>query len=376
MRIVQVYKDYYPPTVGGIEQTVERMARWCLARGDEVTVLTSNPGKRRTTEETVNGVHVIRVAEYARALSTPLCPTMARHLARIPADVHHLHYPNPTGELSWLAVRPRAPMVMTYHGDVIRQAPLMPFYGPFVHAVLGGAALVMPTSDNMIRRSKFLQAHRDHVRVVPLGIDLEPFLAADPRGPAASAMRARYPGPIVLFVGRLIRQKGLDVLIQAMRDVPATLLIVGNGPEREALERQVRDAGIADRVVFPGRIEPRDVPAWMAAADVGVLPSVTPAESFGLSMVEMMGCGLPIVCTELGTGTSFVNQDGESGFVVAPGDAPALAAALRRLLQDEALRRRMGEAARARAVRMFSTEAMMRQVAEVYAEVTSKRRAA
>ena len=376
MRIVQVYKDYYPPTVGGIEQTVERMARWCVARGDEVTVLTSHPGQRRTVEETVNGVRVIRVAEYARALSTPLCPSMARHLARLPADLHHLHYPNPTGELSWLAVRPRAPMVMTYHGDVIRQAAVMPFYGPFVHRVLAGASVIMPSSENMIRRSKFLQAHRERCRVVPLGIDLEPFLAADPGGAAATAMRARYAGPIVLFVGRLVRYKGLHVLIEAMKEVQATLLIVGGGPERAALEEQARAAGIAERVVFPGRIEPREVPQWMAAADVGVLPSISPNESFGLSMIEMMGCGLPIVCTELGTGTSLVNQDGESGYVVPPDDPPALAAALQRILGDERLRRRLGDQARARATRMFTTEAMMRQVAEVYATATSKRRAA
>jgi rhamnosyl/mannosyltransferase len=301
---------------------------------------------------------------------------MPGHLARNPGDLYHLHFPNPTGELSWLAVRPRAPMVITYHGDVIRQKALMPFYSPFIHAVLGGANVIMPSSNNMILRSPFLQQHRDRCTVVPLGIDLEPFLRAEQHATEAAALRARYPGPIVLFVGRLVHYKGLHVLFEAMRTIEATLLVLGDGPSRAELERQSRELGLEKRVVFAGMISPDDIVGWMAAADIGVLPSILPNESFGLSMVELMACGIPVVCTELGTGTSLVNQHDESGFVVEPGNPVVLGAAITRLLTDQPLRRRMGVAARARAVRMFSTDAMMTAVKEIYAVAAERWRAA
>lgn len=371
MRVVHVYKGYYPPEIGGIELTVERMARWLVRRGDQVTVLTSAAAPR-TVVETVDGVRVVRVAEYGRALSTPFCPAMAFHLARIPADIHQLHFPNPIGDLSWLAARPEAPMVVTYHGDIVRQGALMPLYGPIVHAVLRRAAVIMPSSQALIDHSAVLRRHRDRCRVVPLGIELEPFLGAGKHAERSAELRARYPGPIVLFVGRLVRYKGIHVLLEAMRSIRATLLIVGDGPCRAELERRRDELGVGDRVVFAGRVP--EVASWIAAADVGVLPSIGRNESWGLAMIEMMACGVPVVCTELETGTSMVNRDGESGFVVPPDRPDALAGAVNRLLENDALRRRLGEGARERAIRLFSAEAMMHAVAEVYDSALEGRR--
>jgi len=376
LRIVHIYKDYFPPTVGGIEQTVERMATYQARAGHQVSVLTSAAGKRRTVDEVVEGVRVIRVSEWARAMSAPFCPSMPRHLASLAPDLCHHHFPNPTGEVSWLMVRPPGSMVITYHCDIIRQAAVMPVYGHFVSALLGAADVIMPTSENQIAFSKFLPRFRDKCRVVPLGIDLEPFLSVQDHAASAATFRARHQMPIILFVGRLVHYKGLDIMIDAMQQLPGTLVIVGDGPHRAVLEERHRASGLGERVAFAGRVEPRDVSAWMAAADVGVLPSILPNETFGLSMVEMMACGIPCVCTDLGTGTTFVNQHGETGLVVPPGDVGAMVAALKMLLGDEALRQRMGAAARDRAVRMFSTEAMMRAVDEAYATARSRRRQA
>jgi glycosyltransferase involved in cell wall biosynthesis len=369
MRVVHVYKGY-PPEIGGIELTIERMARWLVRRGHEVTVIASAV-KPRTYEEHIDGVRVVRVAEYGRALSTPFCPGMARQLARVPADVHHLHFPNPTGELSWLATGTNTPMVMTYHGDVVRQEAWMNLYGPIVHRVLRRAAVIMPSSQASLDRSPLLVRHRDRCRVVPLGIDLEPFLAGADRAADIAALRAKYPGPLVVFVGRLVPYKGVSVLLEAMRSIPATLLVVGEGPCRGDLERQRAALGLGDRVVFTGQVP--EVVSYMAAADVGVLPSVMRNENWGLAMLEMMACGVPVVCTELGTGTSTVNRDGVSGLVVPPNQPEALAGAVRRLLEDDELRRRLGAGARERAVREFSVDTMMQRVFEFYEQAVQLR---
>ena len=367
MKIVHVYKDYFPPVRGGIEQTVARMARAQVVAGDEVTVLTSAHGVRRGSDERLDGVRVVRCAEWGRFASAPFCPGMPAALARLPADVVHLHYPNPTGELSWLLARPRAAMVVTYHSDVVRQAALMPLYGPFARAVLRRAEVIMPTSEAYLARSAFLRPFRDRCLVVPHGVDLERFDHLECWAGAAAALRARYGAPLVLFVGKLRYYKGLDVLLDAMSAVRARLVVVGEGPEGARLRARTATLGLSDRVTFAGEVSDDDLLAHLAAADVGVMPSTLPSEAWGMSMVEMLAAGVPAVCTELGTGTTFVNRDGETGLVVPPGDARALAAALSRLLGDEALRARLAAGARARARARFSRQAMMAGVGEAYA---------
>jgi len=375
VRVAHVYKDYFPPTRGGIEQTVERMARAQVAAGHAVSVVCSAAGGRRTVDEVVDGVRVVRVAEWARALSAPLCPAMPRWLSRIEADLWHLHFPNPTGEVSFLLARPRGALVISYYSDVVRQAAALPLYGPVIEALMRRADVVLATSQPHVEHSPFLRRHRDKCRVVPLGIDLEPFERLEAHRTAGAALRARYGTPLVLFVGRLRYYKGLDVLLEAMPRVPGRLVIVGEGPEGEALRARHRRLGLGRQVVFAGDVDGSGLLDHLAAADVGVLPSTRPSEVFGLAMVEMMACGLPVVCTELGTGTSFVNRDGETGRVVAPGDPAALATALAGLLENEPLRRRMGDAARRRAHEHFATPAMMRGIEAAYDAALGHRRA-
>lgn len=372
MRIVHLYKDYHPPVRGGIEQTVERMARWQSGRGHDVTVLCSAHGGRRTTEGRVEGVRVIRVAEWARLASAPLCPAMPRWVGRLSADVWHLHFPNPTGEVSWLLRRPPGILAVTYHSDIVRQAAALAVYAPVVRALLRRADVIMPTSEPYVRRSPFLRAVAARCRVVPLGIDLEPFERLPRLAAEAGRIRAEAGTPLVLFVGRLRYYKGLHVLVDAMREAPGTLVLVGDGPEDGALRERAARAGLGSRVRFAGALDEDGLLAHLAAADVGVLPSTHPSEALGIALIEMMACGIPVISTELGTGTTFVNRDGETGLAVPPSDPAALAAALRRLLGDPALRERFGAAGRRRAREVFSREAMMRGVEEAYASAGAR----
>ena len=372
MRILHLYKDYFPPTVGGIEQSVERFATWSVRHGDEVTVLTSHPGSRSTISEVVDGVRVVRCAEWARVWSTPFGPDMPGELRKLEADVFHLHFPSPPGEVSWLLKRPRGATVITWHSDIIRQKAVLPVYGHFVHALLRGADRVMTSFAAQAAASPFLRHYRDKVRVVPLGIDLERFASTRQDSARTAALRAQVgEGPIVLFVGRIVGSKGLDVLLDAARAIEGRTVIVGDGPELARLRARCTAMGLDDRVVFTGRVDPDQVKDHVALASVGVLPSVY--ESYGLAMVEIMTNGVPMVCTELGTGTTFINRPGETGLAVPPGDPGALAEALNRLLRDDALRRRLGENARARAHDYFSTDVMMRGIFRVYEEALAAR---
>jgi rhamnosyl/mannosyltransferase len=140
---------------------------------------------------------------------------------------------------------------------------------------------------------------------------------------------------------------------------------VGDGPLRQSLEQLARDLGIDDRITFAGRVSDADRLAWFGRADVVALPSVSRQEAFGMVQVEAMLTGRPVVSTSLPTGVPWVNQHGESGLVVPPGDSAALAGALRLLFGDPDLRARLGEGGRARANRLFTAERMCAEFASL-----------
>lgn len=171
--------------------------------------------------------------------------------------------------------------------------------------------------------------------------------------------------PLVLTPARLDAQKGHRVLFEAIREVPdALFLLAGEGPEHEALEALGKELGIDDRVRFLGRRE--DVPELMAACDVFALASLY--EGSSLAVLEAMAARIPVVSSAIG-GTDELIEDGRSGLLVPPGDAEALAAALRRVLADEALRRSLATQARERVEEGLTREQMADRVTGVYREL-------
>jgi rhamnosyl/mannosyltransferase len=167
--------------------------------------------------------------------------------------------------------------------------------------------------------------------------------------------------------------KGVHVLIEAMRELPnARLVVVGTGMMERAWRARAQELGVAERIEFAGDVPDTQLPGYFAACDIFVLPSSERSEAFGIVQLEAMAAGKPVVCTELGTGTSFVNVDGETGLVVPARDAPALASAIQKLSDDPGLRARMGAAGRARVRAEFTREKMVARVMQVYAEVLAE----
>ena len=172
-------------------------------------------------------------------------------------------------------------------------------------------------------------------------------------------------GFVVGSVGRLDRQKGLDVLVDALPAVPdAFVLLVGDGPEREDLLARPAAAGVAERIAITGWQE--DARNFLTALDVFVLPSRF--EGFPQAVVEAMLAERPVVASDVGSVSESV-IDGETGFLVPPDDAPALADALARLRDDAELRRELGRRGRARALAEFSLTGMARAYEALYAEI-------
>lgn len=370
MKILHVYKDYFP-VLGGIENHVRVLAEAQVHRGHEVTVLVANRSWRTETR-TLNGVKVVLAGRLGTVASTPLSPSFFRRLHRIDADIVHLHFPHPPGEIAqWLVGRSRA-TVLTYHCDIVRQRRLLFFYAPLLRRVLEAVDHIIVDSPACMASSPYLEGLQAKCSVVPLGIDVARFSAES--GASRGDLRTRWglpeAGHVLVFVGRLRYYKGLEFLLRALPLIPgARLLLVGDGPLWDSLHALAASIGVAGRVVFTGDVGDVELPGCYAAGDVFVLPSHTRAESFGTSIIEAMASGLPVVSTELHTGTSWVNQDGLTGLVVPPGDPEALAAGIRGLLEDPDRRRAMGQSALARARDIFQASAMVEGVERVYREV-------
>ncbi|MCO6451602.1 MAG: glycosyltransferase [Caldilineales bacterium] len=370
MHILHLYKDYYP-VLGGIENHLRWLAEAQAARGHEVTVLVTNPHGRGAFIRMENGVEVIRASRLTTVASTPLSLDFVRRLRRLHPDIVHLHFPYPLGEVGqWLFSRGKA-TVMTYHSDVIRQKGILRFYNPLLRRILRRMDRIMPTSEPYIHSSPYLSSLADRCTVIPLGVNTKRF--AKPHPQQVAAIRRRHPGLILLFVGRLRYYKGLNYLIEAMPHIPATLLIVGAGPEAAQLGEQAYLTGVTDRVRFLGDIGDEFLPGYYQAADIFVLPSSERSEAFGIVLIEAMAAGKPVISTELGTGTSWVNRHGETGLVTSARDAPALAKAILELLDNPGARQQMGVRAQVRAFADFDLDMLVDRTLSVYEDVLAHR---
>jgi glycosyltransferase involved in cell wall biosynthesis len=383
MKILYIYKDYYP-VLGGIENHIRGLAEAMQARGHQVEVLVTSLD-RRTHREVINGVPVLKTARWLNLSSAPLSPRLAweywrRLFSKNRPDIVHLQTPYPPGELTWLigsylpgVGRKRPATVLTYQSDIIKQKRLLTFYAPFLRAVLRRVDLILTSSPNYIQSSAFLKPLAARCQVVPLGIELERFAHPPEIVPALLQKLQAKVGPLLLFTGRLRYYKGLQFLIAAMPQIQAEarLIIAGIGPQEAALKALTARLDLAERVIFAGEVSDAELPAYYAGADIFVLPACERSEAFGLVQLEAMAAAKPVISTELGTGTSYVNKDGETGLVVAPSNPSALAGAVNKLLQEPELRQAMGQRGQARARAEFSLTKMVDRLEEIYIKLSS-----
>jgi glycosyltransferase involved in cell wall biosynthesis len=368
MRILQLGKYYYP-YMGGIENHLYLLCNELKSQA-ELEVVVCNT-RARTESDMYEGVSVTRCCELLNVASTSLCPSMPLALSRRQYDILHFHFPHPMGVMSYLAsLKPRAHrIVITYHSDIVRQERLLKLYSPFMRQVMDRAAAIICTSPNYIESSATLSAYKDKCRVIPYGIDLSQFVARREDEAEAANIRARYGGPLLIGVGRLIYYKGFEYAIQAMRLIKAQLLIVGDGPLRGSLEKLARDSGVSDQVHFLGEIDNRALMPYYYASDIFVFPSIARSEAFGIVQLEAMACSRAVVNTALDSGVPFVSRHEESGLTVEPKSPEALARAVNALLENREWMKRLGEAGRRRVETDFSKEVMTSRIVELYREV-------
>jgi rhamnosyl/mannosyltransferase len=367
LRVLHIGK-FYPPHMGGIETHLQALAGE-LGRFIDLRVIVSSD-TRRGVEETLRGVRVVRVPTPLTLFSTPICPGMVARIRTSASDLVHIHLPNPTAVVSYLASGRRGPLICTYHSDTVRQKVLGSLFQPLLHAILRRSSAIIATSPNYLATSAVLVAHRDRCHVIPYGIDVAQFQHGDPS--AANRIRQLYGERLIISVGRLVYYKGFEYLIRAMTKVRGKLLIIGDGPLGGELRSLASQLGVTGKIIFAGEIQNADVIPYYQAADVFALASVARSEAFGIVQIEAMASGLAVVNTSLDSGVPFVSLDGQTGLTVPPADSDAMAAALNRLLDDHDLRKMFSAAAVRRAQQEFTLETMATRTQILYGSLLKR----
>jgi glycosyltransferase involved in cell wall biosynthesis len=365
LRVLHVGK-FYAPEKGGMETHLTDLAEY-LGESLDVEVLVANRFRWSETQN-VKGIPVHRAGSWLTFARTPICPAMLKDLRHHDADIVHLHWPNPWAVLSYLASGHSGKLVISYHSDVVRQRFLGAAFEPLLHRALDRSAAIIVSSSRYLQSSPVLKqwAHRCHI--IPYGLDTSHFFIKRPE--ERDEIHRRFGPRIVLGVGRMVYYKGFEYLIRAMRHVDATLLLIGTGPQESQLAREAAKLPSSARVRFLGNID--DLAPFYQAATLFVLPSIARSEAFGLVQLEAMAAGTPVINTSLDSGVPTVSLHNVTGLTVPPADEFALARAMTRLLDDEALRLRFGHAARCRVQQEFSPSRMTKAVLDIYAEVSSR----
>lgn len=362
MRILQINKLYHP-WVGGVEKVVQDIAEGLNKKENfEIAVLCCQPrGKRK--EEIINGVKVYRAASFGVFWGLPLSFDFFRLFKKLKDkyDSIDFHHPFPLGDLSLFLFPPKAKLIVHYHSDIVRQRIFNFLISPFINHTLKRAQKILVSNPNLIKNSPYLQKFQEKCQVIPFGVDLTKFEIFDES--EVQKIKEKY-GDFVLFVGRLNYYKGLQYLIEAMKEIEANLVIIGQGPLEKKLKAQ--SSKLKNKIFFLPFIQEAKLINYYQACSVFVLPSIFPSEAFGLVLIEAMACGKPVISTEIGTGTSFVNQDGMTGFVVPPRDSHALATAIKKILVNKDLAKKLGQNARNRVEKEFSLARTLKETENIY----------
>ena len=324
-------------------------------------------------------------------------PALRRTLREWQPDLLNAHYASGYG--TTMALSGFSPTLLSVWGSDVYDFPNeSALKGRLLRWNLRRASAIASTSEAMARQVQLLTPERHAVAVTPFGVDMTHFVPGPRRGvlmptptpaltptPTLTPTPApdHAPAPLTIGIVKSLAPKyGVDLLLRAFAGLlgdaeviaqgpPCRLLVVGDGPQRTALEALAQTLGIAHCTEFAGAVAHAEVPAWLQRFDVYAAPSRLDSESFGVAVIEASACALPVVVSDVG-GLPEVVRDGETGLVVPRENVAALQAALKRLVLDAGLRDRLGSAGRAHVAREYEWGHCVDLMTQCYARLLNK----
>ena len=371
MRVLHFFKTYLPDSVGGIEQVIFQLCESGAQHGIESQVLTLSADP--TPPVVQLGQHEVHRAKLdIQFASTGFSYSVFKQFREMAAeaDVVNYHFPWPFMDLVHFFSAMNKPSVVTYHSDIIRQKHLLKLYRPLMNRFLASADRIVAASPNYLHTSDVLQQFQDKTRVIPYGLNKAGYPQAD--NERMDHWRQKLGDKFFLFVGVMRYYKGLHILLDALKDVDYPVVIVGAGPLEAELHAQAAALGLRN-IHFLGRLGDEDKVALLQLSYAIVFPSHLRSEAFGISLLEGAMYGKPMISSEIGTGTSYINIHNETGLVVPPSHPPAFREAMRTLWENPARAAEMGLKAEARYRQLFTADEMGRKWTELYQELLEEK---
>jgi rhamnosyl/mannosyltransferase len=369
LKILHIGK-YYAPYTGGMESVVKALCEGQIETGHQVDVLCFNDNNK-STYELYNGVGVHRMGILGVIAGQPIALGMYSKLKSIvnDYDLIHVHSPNPLAELLCLTIPKEIPIVSTHHSDIVRQKFLTKYYYPLYEKFLMRVGKIHVPTENHIEYSACLPKFSSKCEIIPFGIRVE-HLHKNDIAEEIKSLKTKYE-KYALFVGRLVGYKGIDVLIKAAKTNKYPVLIVGDGPLREKLEKMVFEYNLQDSVHILGKVlDDKEFRALYHGCEFLVLPSVTPNENFGMTQLEAMSCGKPVITTNLKSGVPAVGVRGKTTLITEPGNVTQLAGAMTMLMENPELQVTMGKSAYEHFMNKYQWKTMIASTNDSYERLT------
>ncbi len=364
MNILHVYRTYFPDTQGGLEETVRQICSNTIPYGARHRIFTLSRNPEPATLQ-LPEAEVYRFPLTFEIASCGFSITGVLGFKKLVewADIVHYHFPWPYGDLLHFLCHVRKPTLVSYQSDIIRQQGLLRLYSPLQNLFLSRVTKIVTTSPNYLQSSPVLNSLDTQIEIIPNGLDEKRYSAVSVE--KIDEVRERFGTDYFLFIGVLRYYKGLQYLLDAVKDAAFTVLIAGSGPMEKELKDQALRLGLQN-VQFLGYVEDDEKNALIHEARAIVFPSCERSEAFGITLLEGAMFAKPLITADIGTGTTYINRDRETGLVVAPKDHVSLRAAMETLYGDKEFALRMGEGARKRFESLFTGQEMGRRYAGVY----------
>lgn len=363
MKTILNIGKYYDPDLGGIENHMYNLCH-SLKKKYRIIALTYNT-KNKFEEYDDKGIHVVKVPTLLKFRSQPISLKLKSQLKKYIklADIVHIHFPNPFAEYLCLKFHTKN-LIVTYHSDITKQKVLRKLYLPILHKILEKSNSIIATSEKYARSSKVLSKYMEKVKIIPLGIDLESIPSKD--SDEIDKLHRKYGSNICLFIGRLVEFKGAEYFVKAMKNCShAVGLIIGSGPEKSNLKKIIMTERIKN-VHLINHVKDRELLfQYIHSCKVLVLPSIYRNESFGIVLLEAMACSKPVITTEINSGTSYVNVDNKTGYVVPPKNSQSITSAINRILNNNESKI-LGTEARKRVQQHFTIEQNTKSHIKIY----------
>ncbi|MGB0833764.1 MAG: glycosyltransferase [Psychrobium sp.] len=367
MKILQVNK-YYSPDVGGVETVCQQYTE-LLGSEHDVTVLAIHKSfKLFTTVENINGIKVIRCSSLGTYFSMPVSISFIFyflwHLYR--TNLAYFHLPCPLIDLAYALACFKRNVYVVWHSDIVKQKKLRKLLSPLLKYTLKRCRKILVTSPNLVKHSLFLQEYKSKCEIVPLSVNVKKIRETG----GSEVVTNIFPDLTnidALFFGRLCYYKGVETLMEAIVSLEKSgekvnIVIAGEGEYSEHIQRVIDDNQLANVYFIRRYLTVEEKYSLLKSAKIFLFPSVEPSEAFGITQLEAMACGCPVINTLLPSGVPWVSVNGMTGLSVKPYDVIALKEAILKLVDDKKLLNEYSKNAVKRVDSLFSDEVIHSQI--------------